>query len=228
MDTQQAKFEAWRQQVAAMKPDEQVEAVKAEMMKRNPKFDGATMRGAVENGVVVRLDFLSNEVTDLAPVRALPGLKTLNCYASNGKGRLSDLSPLKGMQLNNFSCSWTQVIDLTPLIGMPLDGLGCQGTQVTDLSPLKNIPLTSLHCTGSPVSDLSPLKNMRLTRLLCDKTRITDLSVLKNMPLKELRATSTRTATPTFSRSLKTLETINDKPAADFWKEFEAPAPPKP
>ena len=102
VDAQRAEFDAWCKQVAAMSPDEQVDAVKAELKKRNPDFDGA-VNSAYENGAVVGLAFLSDKVTDLAPVRALAGLQTLKCSGSNlGKGRLADLSPLKDMQLTSL------------------------------------------------------------------------------------------------------------------------------
>ena len=186
VDAQQADFDAWRQQVAAMKPDEQVEAVKAELKKRNPDFDGK-VTPTIEKGVVVGLEFLSDEVTDLAPVRALAGLRTLNCSGSNsGTGRLADLSPLKGMKL------------------------------------------TSLWCYHTPVSDLSPLKDMMLTFLDCNDTKVSDLAPLKGIPLKEIGGDFKPGRDSEILRSLTTLETINGKPAAEFWKEFEAPAPPKP
>ena len=55
---------------------------------------------------------------------------------------------------------------------------------------------------------------------------MSDLSPLKGMPLKELGCDFKPERDAEILRSIKTLETINGKPAAEFWKEFEAP--PKP
>jgi hypothetical protein len=41
------------------------------------------------------------------------------------------------------------------------------------------------------------------------------------MPLKELSWDFQRERDPEILRSLTTLERINDKPAADFWKEVD-------
>jgi hypothetical protein len=72
---------------------------------------------------------------------------------------------------------------------------------VSDLSPLKGMRLWALDCAGTQVTDLSPLKGMRLRHLRCDIKTERDKEVL---------------------RSLTTLETINGKPAKEFWKEVDA------
>ena len=256
-------FDEWVKKTAALPADEQVEAVAAKLNERNPGFDGK-LTPTVETGVVTGLEFLTDNVTDVSPVRALPGLTSLNCQGSaDGMGRLSDLSPLKGMPLTSLKCGLTKVSELSALKGMPLTHLRCYGTPVSDLSPLKGMPLTWLHCAstrvldlsplkgmrltlleidGTQVSDLSPLKGMSLTSLFCFNTPVSDLSPLKGMPLKGLVCTATHVSD--FSplkdlplkelncdfqpkrdaeilRSIKTLEQINGKPAADFWKEVD-------
>jgi hypothetical protein len=56
-------------------------------------------------------------------------------------------------------------------------------------------------CENNPVrSDLVPLKGMPLEEPFCDFQRERDTAVL---------------------RSLTTLDSINDKPAAGFWKEVD-------
>ena len=72
--------------------------------------------------------------------------------------------------------------------------------QLADLSPLRGLSLTHFDCTGTQVSDLSPLAGMPLIALICDLRQPRDYEIL---------------------RSIKTLETINSKPAAQFWKEFD-------
>jgi hypothetical protein len=48
------------------------------------------------------------------------------------------------------------------------------------------------------------------------------------MPLKKVWVTFKPQRDTQILRSLKTLETINDKPVAEFWKEVEAGLPNKP
>ena len=97
-------------------------------------------------------------------------------------------------------CGYTQVSDLTPLMGMPLTKLECPGTKVSDLAPLKGMALTVLYCNATPVTDLTPLRGLPCNNC-CDVTCERDTEVL---------------------RGLLTLETINDKPAAEYWKGADA------
>ena len=71
------------------------------------------------------------------------------------------------------------------------------------------------------MTDITVLQGMPLKRLRLDVTKVTDISVLKGMPLEDLilpeRATDIE-----FLRKIPTLQRINEKPAAQFWKEFDA------
>jgi serine/threonine-protein kinase len=153
--------DAWLKLVAVMPADKQVDAVVAKLKERNPGFDGA-VKQTIENGVVTGLEFVTDDVMNLGPLRALPGLKWLKCGGSDWhrKGKLADLSPLKGMHLTVVNCFRTAVSDLSPLKGMHLTSLDCRTTAVSDLSPLKGMPLTFLGCGGTRVVDLSPLEGM--------------------------------------------------------------------
>jgi serine/threonine protein kinase len=199
-------FEAWMEQATSLPAEQQAAAVTQKLQDLNPGFDGKVEFG-IDRGVVTRLAFLTDNVKNLAPVRALTGLKGLGCNGSAvGKGRLFDLSPLKGMRLKGLSCGNTRVSDLSPLKETSLESLACNGTgvsdlsplgnlklktlycgetRVTDLTPLKDMPLTLLHCGGAPVADLTPLKGMKLNILICG-TKVKDLSPLKGMPLRPL------------------------------------------
>jgi formylglycine-generating enzyme required for sulfatase activity len=296
---------AWERTVAALPAEEQVKAVAARLKDLNPGFDGK-VTPTISGDVVSGLRFSTDQVTNIAPVRALARLTSLNVNGTQGKladlsplkglpltvlhcarTRVSDLSPLKGMPLKLLECVGTDVSDLTPLIGMPLGGLFCAGcshlsdltplkemrlntldltltgvtdlsplrglpltsldlhgaTRVTDLSPLRGLPLEYLNLGGTTVTDLSPLEDMTaLHTLILSRTRVSDLSMLKRLPLKTLRMDYTKVSdlaplkgmplkrlsldTPTGQnadvlRSLKGLEEINGKPAADFWKAQE-------
>src|SRR5262249_5962743 len=177
---------AWLRSVAGLTHAKQVEMVAARLKQLNPGFDGQ-VTPRMEAGEVTELRFSVDEVTDVSPVRALAGLTQLACVGSDhGKGRLADLSPLKGMKLTRFMCPATEVADLTPLKGMLLVHLACEATKVSDLSPLAGMPLSCLACEDSRVSDLAPLKGMPLRHLDCGNTRVSDLSPLKGMPLAVL------------------------------------------
>jgi tRNA A-37 threonylcarbamoyl transferase component Bud32 len=227
-----AAFDAWVKDVAKMPAEKQVEAVAAKLKERNPGFDGKVTH-KIDMDVVTSLEFLTDNVLDISPVRALAGLQSLDCSGSvTSKGKLGrkffDLSPLNGMNLTRLNCNRTKVADLSPLKDMKLATLGCAHTQVSDLSPLKGMPLTLLVCGDTKVSDLSPLKDMPLTGLHLQGVPVFDLSPLKGTPIKEIHLTFDRKRDAEILRSIKTLEIINGKPAAEFWKEVEAGAKPIP
>jgi formylglycine-generating enzyme required for sulfatase activity len=235
--------EAWVKKVQALPVEKMGDAVGAELKRRNPGFDGKVTLTADERGKIT-LSFLTNAVTDISPVRALPNLVNLECYGSGrGKGILVDVSPLRGLPLTRLQCGNNRVNDLSPLKGMALTVLYCNATEVSDLSPLKGMPLAELQCGGTKVEDLSPLQGMRLMELFCNQTRVkdlsplkgmplhwlycedtsvTDLAPLKGMPLKSLRVDFKPERDAEILRSIKTLETINDQPAAEFWKKVDA------
>ena len=156
-------------------------------------------------------------VNDLSPLSGM-ALASLRCDST----QVATLSPLRGMALRDLGFSNTQVSDLSPLEGMSLNGLACYLTPVSDLFPLEGMPLTTLVCYGTQVTDLSPLKGMPLTSLFCNDTRVCDLSPIKDLPLKVLSCDFKATRDAEVLRSIKTLETINGKPAAEFWKEVDA------
>src|SRR5262249_10575073 len=95
--------------IAALPAAEQVEAVRKELMRRNPEFDGV-VEPTIDNDAVIGLRFSTLQVKDISPVRALTGLQTLHVGNwPRGKGVLADLSPLQGMGLVNLNCSSTKV-----------------------------------------------------------------------------------------------------------------------
>jgi Leucine-rich repeat (LRR) protein/tRNA A-37 threonylcarbamoyl transferase component Bud32 len=256
-------FEEWRRMVAGLAPQDQVEAVRKKLIELNPGFDESFVPTIVR-GTVKELDFTTDNVTDLSPVRALPELEQLTCKGSAaGKGKVYDLSPLRGTHLQDLDCSnnavrdlsslkglplrhlafaATQVADLTSLTGMPLAKVTCSETRVADLSPLTDAPLTALDCQRTRVADLSPLRGKQLQSLDCTATRVADLSPLRGVPLRELHCARTgvddlsplpglplKELTCNFwaerdagvLRGIKTLQKINGKSAAAFWKEAE-------
>jgi eukaryotic-like serine/threonine-protein kinase len=174
---------AWERAVAALPAEEQIQVVAARLKDLNPGFEGK-VTPTIREDVVYGLTFSTDQVTNIAPVRALTKLKVLKVPGNPGK--LADLSPLNGMSLLHLNFSQTQVSDLSPLQGMHLTWLECGLTSVSDLTPLKGMPLRRLFCQCSQVSDLTPLRGMHLVWLDVGGSAVTDLSPLKGMRLKEL------------------------------------------
>ena len=190
-----AALDAWLKQVATLPVKERLEAIKAELMKRNPGFDGdIRLQHLDEAGVPEELYITTDDVTDISPLLAYTPLKGLSCSGSGHlKGKLVDLSPLRGMTLTYLNCGYSKLSDLSPLMYVNLTNLSCRNSMVTDLSPLKNSKLTQLDCSSTPVADLSPLKDMKLTNLFCGGgTKVSDLSPLKGMPLTSLEIGDTK------------------------------------
>jgi hypothetical protein len=155
-------------------------------------------------------------IKDLAPLKGMP-LEFLDCSHT----AVADLSPLQGMKLRELRCDQTLVSDLAPLKGMPLKRLMVPYTRVSDLAPLKGAPIEVLWLFRTPVTDLSPLKGMRLKEVGLTEVPVTDLSPLKGMPLTHLWITFRPERDAEIVRSFTTLQFINNKPAAEFWKEQE-------
>jgi Leucine-rich repeat (LRR) protein len=176
----------WERNVAALSPDEQARAVATRLKELNRGFDGV-IKHQIADGAVTHVEFSSADVSDLSPLRALPDLKHLNCNGPQAnRGLVADLTPLRGMQLEELTCTNTLVADLSPLKGMPITALDCQNTLVSDLSPLAGMPLSQLVVTNTRVSDLSPLRGMRLRLLNAEGLKVTDVSPLQGMPLERL------------------------------------------
>ena len=196
---------------------------------------------------MTELRLAADDVTDLSPVRALLRLHTLACKGGGlHKGRLADLSPLKGMGLTDLNIDETLVANLSPLKDMKLKSLSLFNTPVSDLSPLDGTDLTALFCGGTrifslaplnrmrrlttvnidvaPVRDLSPLKGLALDNLGIAGVKTDDLSLIKDMPLVYLACDFKPERDAALLRSIKTLRIINRKPANEFWKEVDAKA----
>ncbi|HEX4130375.1 MAG TPA: LamG-like jellyroll fold domain-containing protein [Pirellulales bacterium] len=211
-------FQKWMKATQALPVERQLEAVSKKLMELNPGFDGelvgsdALPTPTIVKGVVVGLGLNADHVTDISPLRTLAGLKRLGCEGSNVArpiSRLSDLSPLAGMQLTGLSCSRTAVSDLALLRGMPLTTLYFSSTQVSDVSPLTGMPLTTLVCHNTPVSDLSPLAGMKLT-YLC----ITPKNIAEGMDVVRQMNTLTRMG---FGGATDVV-----LPPPEFWKRYDA------
>jgi WD40 repeat protein/tetratricopeptide (TPR) repeat protein len=185
----QAEFKEWLARVSVLPAAERVKALTAKLKERNP---GSPCHVTFKSDKDVETEIWIHEaynLTDISPVQALVGLRSLQIDAGTG-GQLSDLTPIQGMkQLTNISVGSMKVRDLSPLAGMKLTSLSLADCkEVRDLTPLGGMPLKSLNlhlCAG--IDDLTPLKGMPLTFLnLHDGPRAVDLAPLRGMKLTEL------------------------------------------
>lgn len=180
----------WVKKVAAL-PDatEQFAEVVQKLKDRNPGFDGPAFP-TYRDSAVVAIQFSSDEVADISPLRALTRLEKV--AANGGKrgiqgAKLADLSPLAGLNLERIELSFTKVADLRPLKGMrELRAVYVQGTLVEDLTPLAGLPLETLWCGNSPVKSLAPLKGAKLKELRVNATAVADLTPLADARLEQL------------------------------------------
>jgi len=186
--TESAGLRGFQVDVSRLKPDEQLAQVMDKLRELNPAFTGKE-KYTIEEGEVVELAFSSVGLTNLWPVSALPHLRSLKC-AGDAKAQvpsaLADLSPLRGMWLEELDCSWTQVSDLSPLRDMDLKVLHCRGCPLKDLGALRNHSLSDLDCAFTQVRDLSPLKGMPLKSLRCEAAPLKSLDPLRELPLQRL------------------------------------------
>jgi serine/threonine protein kinase/Leucine-rich repeat (LRR) protein len=133
------------------------------------------------------LDLSETKITDLTPLAGAP-LATLSLLRCQ---ELTDLSPLRGLNLIGLTGAGTKVADLTPLREMhSLEKLNVDASRVTDLSPLSALRLKSLSFIGCAVSDLRPIRQMQLEELSLRDTRVADLAPLIGMPIKSIDLTA--------------------------------------
>ncbi|WP_421742995.1 hypothetical protein [Cellulomonas sp.] len=105
---------------------------------------------------VREIDLTGQDVSDLGPLAAMPGLTSLRL---TGNDAVADLSPLGGLPLANLGLSDTGVTDLGPLARTTtLQWVGLADTGVSDLGPLAtSVGLLELDVAHAAVADLSPL-----------------------------------------------------------------------
>jgi hypothetical protein len=101
--------------------------------------------------------------------------------------QVSDLRPLAGMPLTDFTCVNSGVRDLTGLQGLPLTNLQCRFNTIRDLTPLAQCPkLEFIDCRGNEIANLAPLATLPLTHLDCRDNPFSSLSFLARNPPRSL------------------------------------------
>jgi len=233
---------------AALPPDERCARVLARLKQMNPSMTG-NIGCQKEQSEVTEIDLPGMGLATLWPLRALPHLKVLKFREPKQRSSVSDLSPLRGMQLVDLDCGRSEVTNLAPLAGMPLKQLVLFTLRVSDLSPLRGMQLNTLRCGMTKVRDLSPLHGMPMEHLQINSTQVADLAPVAGMPLIDLNCesspivdfsplkevTTLRDLVCDFKaerdaavlRSITTLQRINNMPAAEFWQRVDAGESPR-
>ncbi|WP_238389256.1 leucine-rich repeat domain-containing protein [Urbifossiella limnaea] len=157
---------------------------------------------------LTKLDLSGTEVGDAGLVH-FKGCKKLTALQLRGTpvtdAGLAHFEDCKELQVLNLG--WTRVGDA---------GLA----HFKDCKNLKGLALNwAAEVTDAGLAHFKGCSD--LTTLLVDHTKVTDLSLLRGMPLKELSCDFRPERDAEILRSIRTLETINGKPAAEFWKEFQ-------
>jgi tRNA A-37 threonylcarbamoyl transferase component Bud32 len=187
--------------VADLPPDQLVARVRREMRQRNREFDGS-FTPEFEGPALIGLTLFTDKVTDLGPIGQLKTLRKLHCKGSvEGSGLLADLTPLRGLQLQQVNLDNNpRLTDLRPLEGMLIQSLYCRGNHLRDLAPLRGMPLRFLYAfQAEPFKDLEPLTDM---------------------PLWDVQLNVAPDANVRAVRTWNQLRTINGKTAQAFLAQF--------
>lgn len=125
----------------------------------------------------------SEEISSLKGIGFCTNLNDL--YISN-KNQITDLSPLKGLNLDSLVIydNDGQISDLSPLSEMnTLTSLGMSSKQISDISALAGLTnLTGLYLINCQISDISALAGLtNLQALQLAGNKISDISILGNL-----------------------------------------------
>ena len=173
----------WEQHVLGLPAEAQVEAVRKRLQELNPDYDGK-LEWNVKNGFVDWVKIDSNALSDISPLQVFRHLSSLHLQGPfPGRGKVTDLRPLRGLPLRKLQLQSQPVSDLEPLRGMKLEELIIPESRVADLSPLHGMKLKAIALQRSSVTSLEPLRGMPLEMVDLYKSSVKDLSPLKGMPL---------------------------------------------
>lgn len=174
------RSDLWEVATRALPVERQVPVVIAEMIRSNPDYLGDYSEVEIENDAVVEIK-LDGQFTDISPLRAFDGLRSLKMDSA----KLKDLRPLGGMKITSLDIRNSRISDLSPIRDLPLNRFWlywCSGGP--DLAILKETPIEELSLRGTPVDDIRALEGMKLSYIDLHDTDVTDISPLQGMPLE--------------------------------------------
>ena len=130
------------------------------------------------------LDAPNRQIGELSGLQYATNLRKLRLVFN----KISDLSPLVNLPLEELWLWDNSVTDLSPLFKMTtLTHLDLGYNRISDISPLERLTeLTWLELSGNQISDITPLSNLtQLTLLEAFNNQITDVTPLANLPRLE-------------------------------------------
>ncbi|WP_162136356.1 protein kinase domain-containing protein, partial [Zavarzinella formosa] len=205
---QPADAAAWERSVAGLLAVKRSKAISDRLKELNPQFGGQITFSGIGD---TSLSVTGGTLGDISPLRAMSQAKVVHLDVKN----LTDISPVRGLNLTQLDLFRTAVTDLSPLRDMKtLVNLDLSGSsQLTDISPVKSMSLQYLTTAYTGVRDLTPLKDTKLMLLNCGSTNVTDFSPLKGVPLQTLLCENSLMddAGLEFLKDSKTLKHINLK-----------------
>ncbi len=131
----------WLKVVRALPPEEQIAKVMEKLKELNPMIPEKVFSKKITGNQVTELGIMGLGAQNLAPLRALANLKSLNLLVPGGHELSANLEGLRGMSLTQLEIHNIRVKDLSPLEGMPLESLDISANPaLTDTSVLKTLP----------------------------------------------------------------------------------------
>lgn len=218
---------AFLKEVEKLSPAAQVKAVCARLGKLNGVTPQADFKEADHVVVGLRIvgprdkpvDPKAYRLTDLTPLEALPGLRSLEIDSEGGIPYMDNFWPLRRMALEKLHTQ-ASVVDLSPLANMPLRSLRPFPGHGS-LSALANCPLEGLELgLSAPITDLGPLRKMPLKSASFPAYIVKDLEALREAPLKAITMHYVEPRHRQALKAMKQLETINGKPVGAFWQDI--------
>lgn len=119
-------------------------------------------------------------ISSLEDIVHMPNLTALCLYNQ----RISDISLLKDMPLQELGLGYNPLTDLAPLRGNEsIRYLNLVDLAVSDMDLISSLPnLTSLNLSGTEVTTLDPIEKCPIEVLNLYQTNVSDLSVLNRLP----------------------------------------------
>lgn len=138
---------------------------------------------SLDNSSIVKLDVHSNKLTHIPNIN-LPYLRFLY-LSENEIQSIENINNFKNLHF--LSLSSNKLSDISPLKELQLNFLNISHNKISDISPIKNHPLIELDISYTDVNDLTSLTTCnKLKKLNLQNTSITDLSPLIDLNIEEL------------------------------------------
>jgi serine/threonine protein kinase len=131
---------------------------------------------------ILELECAGNQIDDLQPLSEMKTLAKLNV----SRNHITDLAPLKELNLQHLSVSYNPLSSIEPLRGSSLESLNIVSTEVSDLRVLSSSKLARLNASYCKIGSLAGLQGLTIKRMGLERNHIKSLDELKGMNLVRL------------------------------------------